>query len=335
MNAEPARLESVIDQHRHLISYAVRRYRWAIGQQGISRDDLESEATIGIIKAHNRFDPLHRNKQGQPVRFASYAVPYVLGEIRKYLWQFQTVKVSQAVYRLAGKILKSGLTDSPAATIAEQINCNEVAAQRALRYLRDSKPSSIDMPIGDETGSLSDLLPAADDPTEADVSIFIGELEPVERELLQYLMQGTDPEEAARILGLSTTRIKCAASELRRKAQSYFDYEGGNTVQISKQKYIADKGNGLSDEKVAEKYGISTSHVNRLKKQWSITGMTVRKPQDAVETTETEQLPADPPLEDWKGKYMQTAVDYDSARQRIADLEEENVLLKALLRKYL
>ncbi|OUS70274.1 hypothetical protein B1748_28990 [Paenibacillus sp. MY03] len=330
-------MENVIDQHRNLISYAVRRFCWAIGQQGISRDDLESEATIGIIKAHNRFDPGRRNKQGQPVRFSSFAIPYVLGEVRKYLWKFQSVKVSQSVYELAGKILKNGLTESPASTIAKQINCNEVAAQRALNYLRESKPSSIDMPVGDETGSLSDILPAADDPTVADVSIFIDDLDPIERELLRYMMQGTEPEEAASILGISTTRMKCTVSELRRKAQSYFEYEGGNTVslQITKQKYITDKGNGLSDEKIAEKYGVSTSHVNRLKKQWSISGMTVRKQTSAAEATGSEELPANPPLEDWKGMYMQLSVDYGSVQQHLADREEEISLLKALLRKYL
>lgn len=337
MSADPARLENVIDQYRHLVSYAVRRFRWAIGQQGISKDDLESEATIGIIKAHNRFDPGRRNRQGQLVQFSSFAIPYVLGEVRRFLWKFQSVKVSQSVYELAGKILKNGLTEASASTITEHIKCNEVAAQRALNYLRESKTSSINAPVGEEQSTLSDLLPAIDDPTEADVSIFIDELNPIERELLRYMMKGTEPEEAARQLGISTTRIKCTVSELRRKAQSYFEYEEGSIVsqQISKQKYIADKGDGLSDDKIAKKYGVSTSHVNRLKKQWDLVGMTVRQPQSPSNENAVSVVSITQPIDDWKEKYKQLAVDFESARQKCVDLEEENGLLKALLRKYI
>ncbi|SFE10937.1 DNA-directed RNA polymerase specialized sigma subunit [Paenibacillus algorifonticola] len=343
MNAEPAHLENVIDQHLYLVRYAIGRYRWAIGQHGIAKEDLESEATIGLIKAHKRFDPSRLNSRGQSVKFSSFALPYILGEIGKYLWKYQPIKVSQAVYNLAGKILKQGLTEQPAAEIAQQLQANELAAQRALNYLRESKPSSLDAPLGEDCGTLCDVLPEEIDDTEANVSLFVNELSQVERKILQLLNKGMDPTAAAPKLGLSTTRMKIAVAELRRKASSHFDYKGDAAVKkLTKDAYAACKARGVADTEIAKEFKVSKTFIYESKKSWGLVGMSNKSTKGGQGSDDPSVQ--DPPIvshqpektaEFWMGRFEASQMEFEKAANRVSDLERENGLLKSLLKNYL
>ncbi|WP_171056098.1 sigma-70 family RNA polymerase sigma factor [Paenibacillus sinopodophylli] len=337
MNTAATQLENVIDQHHNLIGFVVRRYRWAIGQHGITSDDLESEAMIGMIKAHHRFDPSRLNKSGHPVRFASFAIPYILGEVRDFLKKNQPLKVSRNIYELAGKILRGNLLDKPAAAITEEIPCNEVEAQRALKYLRESKPASLEAPVGEDSSTLADILPAGVDETAADVSLFESQLDPLELKWLELLIRGSDAETAAKTLNISTTRMRCLSAELRRKAIHFFDYKGGSTLkQLTKASYVALKEKGISDNKISKDYGISTSFIYESKKKWGIVGLT-RKQGAFVEDgpAQPPSLSQQPPADNWQEKYEGLSAEYDAFWEQRNELQQENELLKALLKKYL
>lgn len=48
------------------------------------QDDINSIAYIGLIKAYNKFDPAKfKNQDGEPVKFSTYAVPTIYGEIMR------------------------------------------------------------------------------------------------------------------------------------------------------------------------------------------------------------------------------------------------------------
>lgn len=328
-----AHLEDTIAHHQSLINFAVGRFRWAIGQHGISRDDLESEATIGIIKASKRFDPKRLSRSGQPARFSSFAKPYVLGEIRRFLQKFQPVKVSQGLYGLAGKILNLGLTECKASEIAMQLSCNEVQAQRALNYLTDSKTASLEAPLGEDSGTLADVLAAPEDQTAADVTIFVNQLEGVERKLLSFLMKGVSPESAAPMSGISTTRMMCAAAELKRKARQYFDFMEGDSPmkKLTRSEYVACKEKGMSDETIAEKYEVSTSRVYVLKKKWNLVGMSIKKADDEAEVDDACPLSVQPD----RLVFDDLTLKYNAVLEQLSAVEKENALLKALLKNYL
>lgn len=66
-----------------------------------SPDDLFQVGTIGLIKAINNFDTTLN------VRFSTYAVPMIIGEIRRFLRDNNAVRVSRSIRDTAYKILQS------------------------------------------------------------------------------------------------------------------------------------------------------------------------------------------------------------------------------------
>ena len=65
---------------------------------GYERDDLFQLGSIGLIKAIYKFDPSYN------VKFSTYAVPMILGEIKRYLRDDGMVKVSRSLKQLAIKV---------------------------------------------------------------------------------------------------------------------------------------------------------------------------------------------------------------------------------------
>ena len=69
--------------------------------RGESADDLFQVGCIGLIKAVNNFDISHG------VKFSTYAVPMIIGEIRRYLRDNNTIRVSRSMRDLAYKALSA------------------------------------------------------------------------------------------------------------------------------------------------------------------------------------------------------------------------------------
>ena len=67
--------QSMIEGNLRLVLSVVQRF----SQRGENMDDLFQVGCIGLIKAIDNFDP------AQPVRFSTYGVPMIIGEIRRYL----------------------------------------------------------------------------------------------------------------------------------------------------------------------------------------------------------------------------------------------------------
>jgi len=69
-------------------------------QRGENLDDLFQVGCIGLIKAIDNFDP------AQPVRFSTYGVPMIIGEIRRYLRDNSAIRVSRSMRDTAYKVLQ-------------------------------------------------------------------------------------------------------------------------------------------------------------------------------------------------------------------------------------
>ena len=68
--------------------------------KGYDIEDLYQIGTIGFIKAIQRFDTSFE------VRLSTYAVPYILGEIKRYIRDDGPIKVSRSIKELNIKILE-------------------------------------------------------------------------------------------------------------------------------------------------------------------------------------------------------------------------------------
>ena len=86
--------EKLLFENNNLIKSIVRRY---LGK-GVEYDDLYQLAGMGLLKAINGFD------ESVCVRFSTYAVPMIAGEIKRFMRDDGSIKVSRAIKGCAKKI---------------------------------------------------------------------------------------------------------------------------------------------------------------------------------------------------------------------------------------
>ena len=113
-------------------------------------DDLFQVGCIGLIKALDNFDVT------QNVRFSTYAVPMIIGEIRRYLRDNNAIRVSRSLRDIAYKALQardrlqtSLGREATIAEIAKEMELPEEDVTLALEAIQD--PVSLCEPIGGES----------------------------------------------------------------------------------------------------------------------------------------------------------------------------------------
>lgn len=88
--------EKFINGNLRLILSVIQRFQ----NRGEKADDLFQIGCVGLIKAIDNFD------LGQNVQFSTYAVPMIIGEIRRYLRDNNSIRVSRSIRDLAYKALQ-------------------------------------------------------------------------------------------------------------------------------------------------------------------------------------------------------------------------------------
>lgn len=86
--------ERLLTANNNLIKSIVRRYL----NKGVEYDDLYQLASMGLLKAISGFD------ESFGVRFSTYAVPMIAGEIKRFMRDDGSIKVSRAIKSLAKRI---------------------------------------------------------------------------------------------------------------------------------------------------------------------------------------------------------------------------------------
>ena len=87
--------EKFIQGNLRLVLSVIKRFRG----RGENPDDLFQVGCIGLIKSIDNFD-LNQN-----VQFSTYAVPMIIGEIRRYLRDNNSIRVSRSIRDLAYKAI--------------------------------------------------------------------------------------------------------------------------------------------------------------------------------------------------------------------------------------
>ena len=87
----------MVEGNLRLVLSVVQRF----AQRGENLDDLFQVGCIGLIKAIDNFDP------AQPVRFSTYGVPMIIGEIRRYLRDNSSIRVSRSMRDTAYRVLQA------------------------------------------------------------------------------------------------------------------------------------------------------------------------------------------------------------------------------------
>jgi len=223
-NKSEEALSKIVEANTGLIWSIVKRF----SGRGHSQEDLYQIGCIGLIKAIQRFDTSYN------VRISTYAVPYILGEIKRFIRDDGPIKISRSIKELATKINelqrqsinKTG-EELQIGELAEKLDVTKEEIVVALDAIR--KPESIDEEVYDEVGGETKISKISTNKDEA-VSIInklcvqelINDLEEREKKIiiLRYFKGKTQTEVAER-LGITQVQVsrleKKILTEMRRK----------------------------------------------------------------------------------------------------------------------
>lgn len=119
----------LIEQNLGLVHSCCKRFTG----RGIEYDDLYSAGCVGLIKAVDNFDPTLGYK------LSTYAVPVILGEIKRLFRDGSIIKVSRSLKELSLKAVKIAQeykseheTDIPISLLSEKLGVDPFKASEAL-----------------------------------------------------------------------------------------------------------------------------------------------------------------------------------------------------------
>jgi len=150
--------EQLISFNSPLIKSIVKRYL----NKGVDYDDLYQLGAMGFVKAINNYDSSYN------VKFTTYAVPMIAGEIKRFLRDDGTIKVSRSLKHMAVQIKnfineynKIYLKNPTLEQIAKQLNLeiNDVV----LALEANSSPLSLNEKYSDNSDSITFLDKITDD----------------------------------------------------------------------------------------------------------------------------------------------------------------------------
>ncbi len=153
-----------------------RRLAHRYGRRGEPLDDLVQTAMVGLIKAVDRFDA------GRGVDFAGFAVPTIVGEIKRHFrdraWDVRVPRRLQELHLAiseASAVLSHRLNRSPTvADIATHLRVSEEDVLHGLEGARAYKCTSLSVPLSDGT-ELGEVLGGVDPQYElAELRVALG-----------------------------------------------------------------------------------------------------------------------------------------------------------------
>ena len=155
--------EELINGNLRLVLSVIRRFSW----KKENADDLFQVGCVGLIKAVDRF------KVEMDVKFSTYAVPMIIGELRRYLRDSGSVRVSRSMRDLAYRALQAReellleKDEEPTADeIGRKLGESREAVARAMESI--AQPMSIYEPVHTEGGDSLYVIDQLSDGREGD-----------------------------------------------------------------------------------------------------------------------------------------------------------------------
>ena len=213
--------EKFITGNLRLVLSVIQRFTG----RGENPDDLFQVGCIGLIKALDNFDLSHG------VKFSTYAVPMIIGEVRRYLRDNNSIRVSRSLRDIAYKALQARerlsneLSRDPSITeIAEDIEVPREDVVLALDSIQE--PISLFEPLFHDDGDAVYVMDQVQDTKNTDerwienisLSEAMNKLSPREKHILQMrFFEGKTQMEVAEEISISQAQV----SRLEKNALKY------------------------------------------------------------------------------------------------------------------
>ena len=213
------RREELICDNLGLVHACANRFR----NKGIEYDDLFSAGCLGLVKAADGFD------ESRGFAFSTYAVPAILGEMKRLFRDGGAVKISRALKERAREAAK--LREEMTAALSREPTLRELAAKMQVSEYEMAQLVTLSMPVA----SLTELheendrqidIPVESEEEEIQNKLALSEVLKIlpenDRRLIELrYYKGLTQTKTAEILGLSQVQVsrreRTILLELRRK----------------------------------------------------------------------------------------------------------------------
>ena len=210
-NGDTAARERIISGNLRLVLSVIQRF----ANRGENPDDLFQVGCIGLIKATDNFD------LSQNVRFSTYAVPMIIGEVRRYLRDNNSLRVSRSLRDIAykalqvkGKYINEHSREPKIGEIAKILELPEETVTFAMDAIQD--PISLYEPIYHDGGDPLLVMDQIGDDKNSDcrwiekvaISEAMKKITPREKKIINMrFFQGRTQMEVASEIGISQAQV--------------------------------------------------------------------------------------------------------------------------------
>ncbi len=210
----------LIEDNVRLVHSCCKRF---VGR-GIEYDDIFQVGCIGLLKAADGFD------QSRGLCFSTYAVPTIIGEMKRLFRDSGAIKVSRSLKELSMKVqrekelIEKNGDEATIAVLAERLG---IAGEEIVEAIEASR-QVLSLTYENEDGVNELQLPSASYENEICSKLLIDEaisrLNLLEQEIikLRYFSEKTQTE-SAKILGISQVQVSRKEKKALEKLRSYMN----------------------------------------------------------------------------------------------------------------
>ncbi len=217
---------TLINENSPLIKSVIKKYL----NKGIEFDDLYQLGSLGFLKAISNFDETFG------VKFSTYAVPMIAGEIKRFIRDNGIIKVSRSTKQLNIKInrfIESYISTHEKSPTIDVIATEFQLNEQEIVYIMDSsnRPLSLFSVVGDDNGKEQYLIDKIEDDNPIDKALDNELLYDVIKDLptrdkkiiiLRYFRDKTQ-KDIANDLGVSQVQVSRLESKILEKLKEKLD----------------------------------------------------------------------------------------------------------------
>ena len=200
----------LIEGNLRLVLSVIQRF----AGRGENADDLFQVGCVGLIKAIDNFDI------NQPVRFSTYGVPMIIGEIRRFLRDNNALRVSRSLRDTAYRAMQARETLEK--QLGREPTMDEIAGEAGLSRREVTaalesvvEPVSLEEPVYTDGGDAMYLIDQVRDPDGEDSWISglqfrqtVAGLTPREKRIMELrYLRGKTQMEVAQEIGISQAQV--------------------------------------------------------------------------------------------------------------------------------
>ena len=221
--------EEYIRGNLRLVLSVIKRF----GNSNENPDDLFQIGCVGLIKAINNFNP------EMEVKFSTYAVPMIVGEIRRYMRDNNAIRVSRSLRDIAYKAiyakenyLKKNLKEPTVQEIADEIGI----AKEEIVYALDAiqSPMSLNEPVYNDNGDALYIMDQVSDKNSREerwvenlsIQAAMERLDERERYIIQLrFFEGKTQTEVAKMANISQAQVSRLEKNALKAMRGYLKCE--------------------------------------------------------------------------------------------------------------